>query len=233
MNEKQRCYKSLDDVVSPMSVGEIIGRGYQGKIYAVGPDRILKVIRRKDKKYSLKREAEIGRKAHQLGIGPYIYDSGYFIDEAGKKNEYIYMQRLKGKIFKRVGYKKPQEFAKACELYYKLTCAGIYHNDTNSNNFMYDDNGKLYVIDYGLAKYKRPPQSCSTRRYLHQHMFKLLNHTFKTNSKRYKQECIDVINEWMKNKYKDTYCVLNIFFLLFLIIVPAIIFIIFSKTIKI
>lgn len=42
--------------------------------------------------------------------------------------------------------------ASAISLIKKLHDAGITHNDTHSNNFMLDDNGRMYLIDYGLAQ---------------------------------------------------------------------------------
>lgn len=147
-------FDELDKIVAPYKVQNYEARGSFGKVYIVGDgvnnDRILKV--QSWGLYSFEEEAKFARKAHKLGVGPEIYSNGNCRDIDGTKTKYIYMQRLNGGTFRDNFPYTSDQFRDALDVYYKLYQNGIDQNDFYTSNLMYNDD-KLYMIDYGLAKY--------------------------------------------------------------------------------
>lgn len=115
----------------------------------------------KNPKKSLARfraEVEFQSKAAELGVAPKIRKTGR--DSTGRL--FIVMEALDealDSVMERAcsGDRAAQKLMKTAEpqlikIMKVLDSAGILHNDSKSNNFMFGKGGKLYAIDFGMSK---------------------------------------------------------------------------------
>ena len=137
-----------------------IAAGPSGREYAIKmfkPDKSVNVINR---------EYNLQDKAADKGVAPAVYAKN-------TNQKYIIMQKMKETIVdyktRKVGDEQlvlPRSMqAQLYALCVRLDAAKVVQNDGNPLNLMLDDSGRLYIIDYGLAKHidekilkKRGPQ---------------------------------------------------------------------------
>lgn len=135
---------------------KFLGSGFNGSVYEVCKAKdcnyVLKILYPRPGPRKPNSEAEISRKAADLGIGPKVYDSGEC-----DGFQYIIMQKL-DRALDQIYPFDCSNFVKAIELYQKLYEEGIVHNDLKANNVMVDNKGKIYIVDYGNAKIIPKPQ---------------------------------------------------------------------------
>lgn len=142
---------TLSEVIAPYTLGRRLGQGYFGKVNVLlfegeESDKVVKATYTNDKRFRLAVESYYGRQAYELGIGPRVFENGTFRDRNGTIQDYMIIERLTGKMFV-----KDPDFDKAVDLYQKLMENKIYHNDLKVDNLRYHGDGRLMVIDYGLA----------------------------------------------------------------------------------
>jgi hypothetical protein len=95
-----------------------------------------------------KNELEYGLIASEHGIGPPILEYGMY----NKELCYIVFPKLEETLAMRYPYNH-KDIRQAYELFmtlYKKT--GISQQDAKAQNFMFDSNGRMYMIDYGMAR---------------------------------------------------------------------------------
>jgi predicted Ser/Thr protein kinase len=102
-------------------------------------------------------EGKISVLADKLGIGAKIYDHGICSVKGDpnpympSKHEYIVMENLSNTMEAYYPY-QTKHVIEALKLYNRLIVNGIVQNDLKVNNIMFDSKGKMYIIDYGIAK---------------------------------------------------------------------------------
>lgn len=130
--------------------------GYTGRdgktILAINPNGeyvAIKLFKLLKSVSSIRREVDLQRIASGYRIAPKIY----MFSLTGK---FIVMKRLKETLFQRfIDQGRILLDFQEKELLYlfkRLDQAKIFHGDPNLLNFMYDNNNRLHVIDYGFAK---------------------------------------------------------------------------------
>ena len=134
-----------------------IGSGTMGTVFKVcdpgSCDYVVKVETSygsdfKEALKSLKKEVKMGKMAASLGIGPKIWKYG-----SCDNKTYIIMQKMLKTLDDPSNYPyKKEHIVDALDKYYKLGKSGLWQFDLKSNNIMFDSKGRLYIIDYGIAK---------------------------------------------------------------------------------
>ncbi len=125
----------------------VMDPAYAGKRYA------MKCFRKTKSENRIAEEAHYQWLVAKYGIAPQVY-------QFNTKEKYILMEPLDQTLLsiltenKGIFPKKLQQ--EVIELYKKLDETGIAVNDGNPRNIM-EKNGKLYMIDYGLAKMASSP----------------------------------------------------------------------------
>lgn len=95
------------------------------------------------------REVEYQHKAHELGLSPEVID--FYADD---KKGFIVMKKLDlslHDVLQSMEFDPIKLSNQVIDIIKKLHSNGIVHNDTHKNNFMFDKDGKLYIIDFGKA----------------------------------------------------------------------------------
>jgi len=99
----------------------------------------------------------IAKKAESLGIGPKMYDLFVTTDTKGKVLIVKVSQIINGKTWEDTEWDSPEaQRAAALKLraaIQKMNSAGIIHHDLAPRNVMIDKSGRVYIIDYDLAKF--------------------------------------------------------------------------------
>jgi len=151
-----------------------LGKGAFGAVYNVPVNTCLKHIPKKVKHVGVKIEAlksdynpsqtpkrlqevvEIAKKAGELGIGPKFYDCFVTIKDGAVKIIKSF-EIINGKSWENTEWKSAEEKASAVDklndAIHKMNEAGIIHHDLHSGNVMVDTKGKIYIIDYDMAKF--------------------------------------------------------------------------------
>ena len=128
--------------------------GIQGKegftkLYTIrGIEYAVKIFRQNKAVSTLKKEFDLQNKAAQFGVAPEAY---YFDGD----QKFIVMRKLKSTILEAFGKRKSltkKQQHRMIDIFDKLDEAGIMQNDGNPRNLMIDEDGQLYVIDFGFAK---------------------------------------------------------------------------------
>ncbi len=130
-----------------------IAQGKEGAISIVMVNNspcVLKQFKSAKSKDRLSREATLQTEAAELGIAPEIYHVDY-----DKKQ--IFMQGLQYLLIDVVKSRSPptitnREKQQIIDIFNSLDARGIFHNDGNARNLMINDDGKIYLIDYGMSK---------------------------------------------------------------------------------
>jgi tRNA A-37 threonylcarbamoyl transferase component Bud32 len=103
--------------------------------------------------------SRIAKRAAELGIGPQLYDIFVTMDTAGKVIIVKVSQIINGETWADTEWETPEEQHAAAEklkaAIKKLNEAGIIHHDLHSGNVMVDTTGRVYIIDYDLAKFAK------------------------------------------------------------------------------
>jgi len=99
---------------------------------------------------AIKLEAMLQQKAAKCGLSPMVKEfnlnSKYIImDVVGGESMYIRMKKKKGKL----SVKHQKELL---NIFSKLDILGIFHKDPNPLNFLFDNDNKLFIIDFGFAE---------------------------------------------------------------------------------
>jgi len=93
-------------------------------------------------------EATFQNKAAQAGLAPAIYGFDNVLNV-------VVMAPLAQTLKEKIGQTGEFTIDDQCQyvaLMHELDKIGIYHNDYKLDNFMFDSNGILYAIDFGIAK---------------------------------------------------------------------------------
>ena len=93
-------------------------------------------------------EAIFQNKAALAGLAPAVYG---FDNDLQVLVMAPLVQTLKDKI-NETGEFAIDDQCQYVSLMYELDRIGVFHNDYKMDNFMFDEHGKLYAIDFGLAK---------------------------------------------------------------------------------
>ena len=130
-------------------------RGKEGVTYIAkdkqtGNTYAIKLFSEKKAASKIRTETELQEKAAKAGVAPKVHF--YSADQ-----KFIIMDALKETIVekaKREGWTSlPNDYeAMLYALCLRLDKAGVVQNDGNPLNLMLDENGRLYIIDYGFAK---------------------------------------------------------------------------------
>lgn len=169
--EFEKCLERIQKAAN----SKVLGKGEFGKFINVSVDPCIKGLPEGLKRVGVKLEylkeyyspsqtaegvsnaIKIARKAAELGIGPQLYDA--FIAKDGKDRIMIVKvsEIIDGKTWADTEWESPEkkhEAAKQLEAHvHKMNEAGIIHHDLHSGNVMVDVSGRIYIIDYDLAKF--------------------------------------------------------------------------------
>ena len=148
--------KSLGDLKSYRKPENILGiAGKEGTTYLVhstvtGKDYAMKTFRSTKSAAKIAKEVELQNKAASLGVSPKI------LTYSGT-DKYILMEKLPHRLIDIAKNKQGKKLTKEqqkdiIDCAHKLDSLDILHNDGNVLNLMTDDEGKVYMIDYGFAK---------------------------------------------------------------------------------
>ena len=133
--------------------GKQIGKGAFG-VVSLSEDgkSAYKIDKAKKPKQDLFAEAEITKRAGELGIGPKVIDQGTL--KSGQK--YMQMEYLKDYV-PIAKVERTQELRnKIAEVLEKLYDAKIYHEDIHDRNILINSQGDLKIIDYGKVRKSEP-----------------------------------------------------------------------------
>ena len=115
----------------------------RGKTYAKKQFKLNKSPR------ELEREVRLQRIAAAGGVSPNILEfnlhSKYILMEKLSKNLFEILTQKNGKMTKKL----QKEILK---IFKRLDRIGIFHKDPNPLNFMLDNDGNLFIIDFGFAQ---------------------------------------------------------------------------------
>jgi predicted Ser/Thr protein kinase len=136
----------LDDFV--VVDAELGKKGKDGNLFIVhrgNRSMIAKVFKNKNIE-KIEAETFFLKKGYELGISPKTYGYG---------NNYILMDRLEYSLFdviKKNGKMTKKHQTDVIKILEILDKNKIFHGDVSPLNFMFDKNGKMYIIDYGMSK---------------------------------------------------------------------------------
>jgi predicted Ser/Thr protein kinase len=154
---------------------KVLGQGMFGKVLNVKRDPCLKHLPADLSRVGLKIEAlkqewraeqeparlaevtEIAKKAADLGIGPALYDVFVATNKGGGVDIIKTIEIVNGTTWASTEWESPKQKAKALadldKAIHTMNKAGIIHHDLHSENVMVSKTGKIYIIDYDMAKY--------------------------------------------------------------------------------
>jgi len=154
---------------------KVLGEGAFGKFISVSADPCIKGLPKGLERVGIKMEyikeyyspsqsaagvsnaAKIARKAATLEIGPQLYDIFIAKDAKGKVMIVKVSEIIDGKTWADTEWESPEKKHAAAkqlqESVNKMNEAGIIHHDLHSGNVMVSNSGKVYIIDYDLAKF--------------------------------------------------------------------------------
>ena len=116
----------------------------RGKKYA------MKTFNPRKSSKKIEQEAKLQKIASEYDICPKIKE--YNLEE-----KFIVMEPLKYHLYrilrKNGGIVSEKDQMRLIEIFLLLDVARIFHNDINMANFMYDEDDRLYIIDFGCSKY--------------------------------------------------------------------------------
>ncbi|NDB81585.1 MAG: hypothetical protein EB127_02365 [Alphaproteobacteria bacterium] len=186
-DEFQKCMDKLQ------KYAKLSGEGAFGKVYSVPNDVCFKNVPRSVKRLGVKIEnigggdgfrgifggnvtperlrdvTKIAKIAGTLGIGPKMYDAFVSVDQHNTVQVVKVFEFVDGKTWQDTIWKnqKAREDAqhKLEDLIHKMNGAGILHHDLHTKNVMIGKNGKLYIIDFDLAKFSKNEESGAIGRF--------------------------------------------------------------------
>jgi len=140
--------------IDPYTWGEQIGnKGKEGITYAVtdreGHKLAVKTFKKTKSSEALRREARLQKLAADVGAAPNVVATDVI-------NKRIYMQRLDRHLVDVIqeqgGHLSETHQRRIVTILRKIDDAGVFHADSNITNWMLSTRGKIYLIDYGMAK---------------------------------------------------------------------------------
>lgn len=153
---------------------KVLGQGYYGKVFNVPVDKCIKHVPSGVKRIGVKVESikpdvdenqtpdrlrevtMIAKKAGDLQIGPKMYDSFVTVGDDGLVQIIKVFEIIDGTSWMNTEWKSEKAKKTALEqvdkLIHKMNKAGIIHHDLHSGNVMVSKTGKIYIIDFDLAK---------------------------------------------------------------------------------
>lgn len=162
----ERCYTNN---------AKVLGRGMFGKFMSVNANSCIRGVPPGVKNVGVKTEYikndyrpqqspeavldsfKIAKRAAKLGVGPDIYDLFVTKDSKGKIMIVKVSQIIDGKTWAATVWESPKQKRAAAEvlkiLIQKMNEVGIIHHDLHAGNVMVDKSGRVYIIDYDLAKF--------------------------------------------------------------------------------
>lgn len=134
-------------------IGKKLGSGEYGDVYDIvdQPDKAIKVL--KDNNYldDFQTEINLATQIGQLGVGPKIFDSGFF-DET--KTYFYVMEKLENIYLEKYKCKPPcrecQE--KIIGVFEFLIIKGWIHHDNHRNNVGFSKSNAIRIFDFGFSK---------------------------------------------------------------------------------
>jgi predicted Ser/Thr protein kinase len=154
---------------------KVLGQGMFGKVLNVKRDPCLKHLPADLSRVGLKIEAlkqewraeqepsrlaevtEIAKKAADLGIGPALYDVFVTTNKDGGVEIIKTIEIVNGTTWASTEWESSKQKAKALadldKAIHTMNKAGIIHHDLHSENVMVSKKGRVYIIDYDMAKY--------------------------------------------------------------------------------
>jgi tRNA A-37 threonylcarbamoyl transferase component Bud32 len=134
-------------------VNRNFARGKEGSISVVTINNhkcILKQFKTTKSVDRLNREATLQQEAFELGVAPEVYQVEY-------RAKQIFMQGIDNLLMDLAKTRSPpqlfsHEMQRIENIMNILDTNGIFHNDGNCRNVMIDNDGVIYLIDYGMSK---------------------------------------------------------------------------------
>ena len=171
--EFEKCFERIRQAAN----AKVLGQGAFGKFINVSVDPCIKGLPKGLKRVGIKMEylkhdynpsqnptnvskaVRIAKKAAKLGIGPQLYDVFVAKDMKDRIMIVKVSEIINGKTWADTEWETPEkkhEAAKQLEAHvHKMNEAGIIHHDLHSGNVMVDVSGRVYIIDYDLAKFSQ------------------------------------------------------------------------------
>jgi predicted Ser/Thr protein kinase len=152
---------------------KVLGQGYYGKVFDVPTDACFTKVPKAVKRVAVKVEnlksdydsnqtadrvseaTHIAKKAAALGIGPKMYDSFVTVNKDGVVQIIKIFEIVDGSSWQNATWtpaKKQQALKSLEDAIQLMNKNGIIHHDLHTGNVMVTDEGKVYIIDYDLAK---------------------------------------------------------------------------------
>jgi serine/threonine protein kinase len=153
---------------------KVLGQGFYGRVLNVQSGPCFKTIPVDVKHFGLKIEnlkpdwdpnqvpkrlrevTEIAKEAGELGIGPAFYDVFVTTDKLGSVQIIKAFEVIDGTSWRDTKWASSKQKEKAVEQLDKaihvMNKAGIIHHDLHQGNVMVSKKGKVYIIDYDLAR---------------------------------------------------------------------------------
>lgn len=153
---------------------KLLGQGYYGKVFNVPTEKCIKYVPKGVKHVGVKVESikpdgdenqapdrlkevtMIAKKAGDLQIGPKMYDSFVTIGDDGLVQIIKVFEIVDGTSWANTDWKTEKDKKAALEQLdkhiHKMNKAGIIHHDLHAGNVMVTKDGKVYIIDFDLAK---------------------------------------------------------------------------------
>ena len=148
--EKYRCDENISKY---KKMGQLGCKGKEGNVYLVKKNRsnreyAMKKFNSKKSGARITQEAKLQKMGSQVGVSPKVIE--YDTDA-----KFIVMEKLEQNlldILKSQNKLKIEQQKRIITIFQSLDSVGVFHGDPNVLNFLTDKNGKLYIIDYGMAK---------------------------------------------------------------------------------
>ncbi len=148
--EKYKCDENLNKY---QRISQLGCKGKEGNVYLVKRNRsnreyAMKKFSSKKSGARIAQEAKLQKMGSQIGVSPkvieYDPDAKFIVMEKLEKSLLdILMSQKKLKI---------EQQKRIISIFQSLDTVGVFHGDPSVLNFLTDKNGKLYIIDYGMAK---------------------------------------------------------------------------------
>ena len=146
-------YKCNENISKYKRMGQLGCKGKEGNVYLVKRNKsnreyAMKKFNSKKSGARIAQEAKLQKMGSKMGVSPNII-------EYDPDAKFIVMEKLEQNllnILKSQNKLKIEQQKRIITIFQSLDTAGVFHGDPNVLNFLTDKNGKLYIIDYGMAK---------------------------------------------------------------------------------
>jgi predicted Ser/Thr protein kinase len=204
------------------NIEKLIGEGNFGKVYSTcklkNCDYVLKVDEFSIKMFKAKENKDgiMGKVAGEFGVGPEVYDYGECKNKDGNYVSWTLMERIYGNMLSDTYPYNPNQVVKAIYKYYRLLrVTGIAQSDLKGQNIMVTKNGKVYIVDYGIALKVNYTKE-DIRRHMSSNMIPYLIYSLTKgnvhwsedtpkNRTRVLSDIFNAINKWVEKKIGSYY----------------------------